>query len=44
MNPKVNKMQILVVLVALLLTACGTAVKRDPVGTHSFGTQEASVE
>ena len=44
MNPKMKKMQILIVLVALLLTACGTAVKREPVGKQRFGTQETSVE
>jgi pimeloyl-ACP methyl ester carboxylesterase len=44
MNFKVEKTQMLVVFLALLLSACGTAVKREAVGTLSFGSQEASVE
>ena len=37
-------MQKLVVLMALLLAACGTAVEREAMGTRSFGSQEANVE
>jgi pimeloyl-ACP methyl ester carboxylesterase len=44
MSGKLKKMQMLVVLMALLLAACGTAVEREAVGTRSFGSQEANVE
>jgi pimeloyl-ACP methyl ester carboxylesterase len=46
MNRKMKTMQMLVVLLmmALLLVACGTAVEREAVGTRSFGSQEANVE
>jgi pimeloyl-ACP methyl ester carboxylesterase len=44
MNRKANKMQIWVLLMALLLAACGKAVERKAIGTHSFGSQEATVE
>ena len=46
MNRKMKTMQMLVVLLmmALLLVACGTAVEREAVGTRSYGSQEANVE
>jgi pimeloyl-ACP methyl ester carboxylesterase len=44
MKRKMKKMQMPVMLMALLLAACGTAVEREDVGTRSFGSQEASVE
>ncbi|KPJ88330.1 MAG: hypothetical protein AMJ53_17010 [Gammaproteobacteria bacterium SG8_11] len=44
MKRKVLKMQMLVVLIALLLTACGTSVEFESIGTSSFGSQEANVE
>lgn len=39
-----KKMQVLVLMMALILTACGTAVEREAMGTRSFGSQEANVE
>jgi hypothetical protein len=39
-----KKMVFLSALMALLLAACGKAVEREPMGTHSFGSQEANVE
>jgi pimeloyl-ACP methyl ester carboxylesterase len=39
-----KKLVILSALVALLVAACGAAVEREPQGTRSFGSQEASVE
>jgi pimeloyl-ACP methyl ester carboxylesterase len=44
MNRKMIMTLILVVLSALLLAACGTAVKREAIGTRSFDSQEANVE
>lgn len=44
MSQKVTKMLISVLLMALLLAACGRAVEREPMGTRSFGSQEANVE
>ena len=44
MNQKMKKMQILLLLMALLLAACGKAVEREAVGTRSYGSQEANVE
>jgi dipeptidyl aminopeptidase/acylaminoacyl peptidase len=41
---KMLKRAIVVLLLVLLLAACGTAVEREPMGTRSFGSQEASVE
>jgi hypothetical protein len=40
----IKKMALLSALMALLLAACGKAVEREPMGTRSFGSQEASVE
>jgi pimeloyl-ACP methyl ester carboxylesterase len=39
-----KRMQMLVVLMALLLAACGAAVEREEMGTRSYGSQEANVE
>jgi hypothetical protein len=39
-----EKMQIFVLLMVLLLAACGKAVEREAVGTRSYGSQEANVE
>jgi len=44
MNRKMKIIRMLVVLITTLLTACGTAVEREPVGTRSFGSQEANLE
>ena len=47
MNRKMKKMkekQILVVLMALFLAACGAAVERESKANRSFGSQEASME
>ena len=44
MNDKMNKFQITVVILSMLLTACGAAVQRQPMGSQSFGSQEADVE
>jgi pimeloyl-ACP methyl ester carboxylesterase len=44
MNGKLKKMQMLVVLMALLLAACGTAVEREAVGERTIGGQEVQVE
>ena len=44
MNEKMTKLQIMVVLISMLLAACGTAVQREPVGSETFGSQEANVE
>jgi pimeloyl-ACP methyl ester carboxylesterase len=39
-----NNRAIIIVLMTLLLAACGAAVEREAVGTRSFGSQEANVE
>jgi pimeloyl-ACP methyl ester carboxylesterase len=44
MNQKMRKVQILVLLMAMLLAACGKAVEREAMGTRSYGSQEANVE
>jgi pimeloyl-ACP methyl ester carboxylesterase len=44
MNQKLMKVQMLVLLMAMLLAACGKAVEREAMGTRSFGSQEANVE
>jgi pimeloyl-ACP methyl ester carboxylesterase len=36
--------KLMFVLLAMLLTACGSAVERESMGTRSFGSQEANVE
>ena len=44
MTQKMKKMQILVLLMALLLSACGKSVTIEPLGERTFGEQEARVE
>jgi pimeloyl-ACP methyl ester carboxylesterase len=44
MNEKMKKLQITIVLISMLLTACGAAVQRESLGSESFGSQEANVE
>jgi hypothetical protein len=39
-----KKAQILVVLMAVWLAACGAAVEREPMGIRGFGSQEVNVE
>jgi dipeptidyl aminopeptidase/acylaminoacyl peptidase len=41
---KMLKRMIVLVLLALLLAACGTAVDREAIGNRSYGEQEAYVE
>lgn len=44
MKRKMKTMQAVVVLMALLLAACGTRVERESIGKRNFGSQEADVE
>ena len=44
MKSKAIVIALLALLIAPLLAACGTATEREPMGTRSFGSQEANVE
>jgi pimeloyl-ACP methyl ester carboxylesterase len=44
MNQKLKNMLIVIVMMAIMLAACGNSVERESMGNRRYGSQEADVE